>query len=198
MRREREEQRQKELAEGVIKSIREYDEIMKRAFDKISNMEVEMERERKVSGTGHSSTQGHKEDEDVLNEALRRVKEQDVAKKVEERKRKLKEEAEKEEARRADEKRMRWERMMWEDKQRAKALKEKREREARELKQRQAVWAAYLARREKEEEEKKREKKELFERVAAEARAIREEKEEEEKKRKAMAKAKAKGPCLSE
>jgi hypothetical protein len=41
-------------------------------------------------------------------------------------------------------------------------------------------------------------KKELFERVATEARAIREEKEEEEKKRKAIAKAKAKGPCLSE
>jgi hypothetical protein len=75
MRREREEQRQKELAEGVIKRICEYDEIMKRAYDKISNMEVERERERKVKGTGHSSTQGHKEDEDVSNEAWRRVKE---------------------------------------------------------------------------------------------------------------------------
>ncbi len=85
--------------------------------------------------------------------------------------------------------------MMWQDKQRAKALKEKREREARALKERQAVWAAHLAR---EDARIKREKKELFERVAAEARAIRDEKEEEEKKRKAMAKAKAKGPCLSE
>jgi hypothetical protein len=64
------------------------------------------------------------------------------------------------------------------------------------LKQRQAVWAAHLTR---EDARIKREKKELFERVAAEARAIREEKEEEEeKKRKALAKAKAKGPCLSE
>jgi hypothetical protein len=116
MRREREEQHQKELVEGVIKSIRKYNEIMKRAYDKISNMEVEMERERKVRGMGHSSTQGHKEDEDVQNEAWRRVKEQDAAKKVEERKRKLKEEAEKEEARRAGDMRMRWEHMMWQDK----------------------------------------------------------------------------------
>jgi hypothetical protein len=46
-----------------------------RAYDKISNMEVERERERKVRGTGHSSTQGHKEDEDISNESWRRVKE---------------------------------------------------------------------------------------------------------------------------
>jgi hypothetical protein len=39
---------------SFIKSIREYDEIMKRAYDKISNMKVERERERKVRGTGHS------------------------------------------------------------------------------------------------------------------------------------------------
>jgi hypothetical protein len=75
MRREREEQRQKKLAEGIIKSIHEYDEVIKRAYDRLSNMEVERERERKVRGTGHSSTQGHKEDEDVSNEAWRRVKE---------------------------------------------------------------------------------------------------------------------------
>jgi hypothetical protein len=63
-------------------------------------------------------------------------------------------------------------------------------------KEREARWAEHL---EREAARIKREKKELFERVAAEARAIREEKEEEEeKKRKATAKAKATGPCLSE
>jgi hypothetical protein len=73
---------------------------MKRAYDRLSNMEVERKRERKVKGTGHSSTQGRKEDEDVSNEAWRRVVEQDVAKKVEEAKRKKEEEAKKEEAER--------------------------------------------------------------------------------------------------
>jgi chromatin remodeling complex protein RSC6 len=87
--------------------------------------------------------------------------------------------------------------MRWQEMQLAKALKEKREREARLKKEREAVWAAHL---EREAARIKREKKELFERVAAETRAIRKEKEEEEKKRKATAKAKAKakGPCLSE
>jgi hypothetical protein len=123
------------------------------------------------------------------------VKEQDAAKKVEERKRKLKEEAEKEEAEREGWRQMRWKHMMWQDKQRTKALTEKREREARAKKEHEAYWAAHLAR---EDARIKKEKKELFERVAAEAHAIRKEKEEEEKKRKATAMAKAKGPCLSE
>jgi hypothetical protein len=96
MRKKREGQCQKELSEGVLKSIHEYDEIMKRAFDRLSNMEVERdgEREIKVKWKGHSSTQGNKEDEDVSNEAWRRVMEQDAAKKEEESKRKKKEEAE--------------------------------------------------------------------------------------------------------
>jgi hypothetical protein len=72
---------------------------MKRAYDRLSNMEVERdrERERNVKCKGHSSTHGNKEDEDVSNEAWRRVKEQDAAKKVEGAKRKKKEEAERKE-----------------------------------------------------------------------------------------------------
>jgi hypothetical protein len=99
---------------------------MKRAYDKISNMEVERERERKVRGTGHSSTQGHKEDEYVSNEAWSRVKEQDAAKKVEERKRKMKEEAEKEVVERERRWQLRREAMRYEDMKCAKALKEKK------------------------------------------------------------------------
>jgi hypothetical protein len=90
---------------------------------------------------------------------------------------------------------MRMEHMRWQEMQRVKALKEKREQEARAKKEREAYWAAHLARK---DARIKREKKELFERVATEACAIRKEKEEEEKKRKATTKAKEKGPCLSE
>jgi hypothetical protein len=81
--------------------------------------------------------------------------------------------------------------MRYEEMKCARELKVKKEREARLKKEREARYAAYL---ERESTRIKRENKILFERVAAEARAIREEKEEEERK----AKTKAKGPCLSE